>query len=85
MSTPDTSRRDTPGSSNEPPSVDESPSSNKPIRKQVGGEQEEDDQRSPAQQLWDLRQRMIDLGIDFGNDNERIRKVVGRSRDTVSR
>ncbi len=53
--------------------------SEKPIRKQVGRPREEE--KSPAQQLWDLRQRMLDLGIDFGNDNERIRKVVGGPRD----
>lgn len=56
--------------------------SHKPIRKQVGRPRENPQKKkSPAQQLWDLRQRMIDLGIDFGNDNERIRKVVGGSRD----
>jgi hypothetical protein len=53
------------------------------IRKQVGAAPGEDleDEKSPAQGLWDLRARMIRLGIDFGNDNERIRKTVGRPRD----
>lgn len=58
----------------------------KPIRKQVGRPRENPEkEKSPVQQLLDLRQRMIDLGNDLGNDSERIRKVVGRSRDTVRR
>lgn len=55
------------------------------IRKEVGGGDNDTGpdatEKSPAQRLWDLRARMIRLGIDFGNDNERIRKIVGRPRD----
>ena len=33
--------------------------------------------RNPIRRVWKLRERMLRLGIDFGNDDERIRKVVG--------
>jgi hypothetical protein len=44
------------------------------IRKVVGMRP---DTKNPVRRVWELRERMLRLGIDFGNDDERIRKVVG--------
>lgn len=44
------------------------------IRKVVGMRP---DTKNPVRRVWELRVRMLRLGIDFGNDDERIRKVVG--------
>lgn len=47
------------------------------IRKVVGTHP---DTENPVRRVWELRERMLRLGIDFGNDDERIRKVVGGSQ-----
>jgi hypothetical protein len=44
------------------------------IRKVVGSRSEPE---NPIRRVWKLRERMLRLGIDFDDDDERIRKVVG--------
>lgn len=46
------------------------------IRKIVGSRSESG---NPVRRVWRLRERMLRLGIEFEDDDERIRKVVGRS------
>jgi hypothetical protein len=46
------------------------------IRKTVGSRS---DPENPIRRVWTLRERMLRLGIDFDDDDERIRKVVGGS------
>lgn len=46
------------------------------IRKVVGQKRETE---RPLQRMYVLWQRLVALGIDQPNKNERIRKVVGRS------
>ena len=45
------------------------------IRKTVGSYSEPE---NPIQRVWRLRERMLHLGIEFEDDDERIRKIVGR-------
>ncbi len=46
------------------------------IRKAVGRTRE----KRPLQQLWELRERMLALGVDLkAGKDERIRKAVGRT------
>lgn len=45
------------------------------IRKKVGRKQE----KRPLQRVWELRQRLMKLGVEFDNKDERIRKIVSRS------
>ena len=33
---------------------------------------------NPIRRVWRLRERMLHLGIEFEDDDERIRKIVGR-------
>ena len=48
-------------------------------RKKLVGKQEPD---RPLQRVWELRERLIRLGVEFDDDDERIRKVVcGSKRD----
>jgi len=49
------------------------------VRRVVGTPR--DDASSILDRMWELRERMIALGVDVENDDERIRKVVGRPRD----
>lgn len=51
------------------------------VRRVVGTPRDPEDASSVLDRMWDLRERMIALGIDFENDDERIRKVVGRPRN----
>lgn len=46
------------------------------IRKTVGSYSGPE---NPIRRVWRLRERMLHLGIEFEDDDERIRKVVGRS------
>ena len=48
------------------------------VRKTVG--RDRNLYQRPLQRVWILRERMRRLGIEFENDDERIRKVVGRSK-----
>jgi len=50
--------------------------SNEKIRMTVGSNSERE---NPIRRVWRLRERMLHLGIEFKADDERIRKVVGRS------
>lgn len=43
------------------------------IRKQVGQKEE----ASILDRVWNLRNRLIELGVDFEDDDEWIRKTVG--------
>ena len=45
------------------------------IRKTVGGDSGAE---NPIRRVWKLRERMLHLGIEFEDDDERIRNVVGR-------
>ena len=49
------------------------------IRKTVGRTTERE--KRPLERMWKLRQRLLELGVDLTKDDERIRKVVGRSGD----
>ena len=51
----------------------------KHVRKTVGRQTNPPDDL--LQRVWILRDRMLRLGIEFENDDERIRKVVGESRE----
>ncbi len=46
------------------------------IRRIIGSYSESE---NPIRRVWQLRKRMLRLGIEFEDDDERIRKVVGRS------
>jgi ribulose 1,5-bisphosphate carboxylase large subunit-like protein len=49
------------------------------IRKTVGRTKERE--KRLLERMWKLRQRLLELGVDLTKDDERIRKVVGRSGD----
>lgn len=48
------------------------------IRKVVGSGQ--DRSENPIRRAWRLRQRMLTLGIEFEDDDERIRRTVGSAQ-----
>jgi len=50
--------------------------SSEKIRKTVGSDPRAE---NPIRRVWKLRERMLHLGIEFEDDDERIRKIVGRS------
>ncbi|PSQ74822.1 MAG: hypothetical protein BRD39_01155 [Bacteroidetes bacterium QH_9_64_21] len=50
--------------------------SSEKIRKTVGSDSGFE---NPVRRVWRLRERMLRLGIEFEDDDERIRKIVGRS------
>ncbi|MFP4228738.1 MAG: hypothetical protein ACLFTE_07925 [Salinivenus sp.] len=45
------------------------------IRRTVGTDSESE---NPIRRVWRLRERMLHLDIEFEDDGERIRKMVGR-------
>jgi len=45
------------------------------IRKEVGSRSVSE---NPIRRVWQLRERLLHLGIEFEDDDERIRKLVGR-------
>jgi hypothetical protein len=45
------------------------------IRKTVGSDSRAE---NPVRRIWKLRERMLHLGIEFEEEDERIRKTVGR-------
>ena len=47
------------------------------IRRTVGSDSGSE---NPIRRVWRLRERMLHLEIEFEDDDERIRKVVGRSK-----
>jgi len=52
--------------------------SSEKIRKIVGSNSGAE---NPIRRVWHLRERMLHLGIEFEDDDERIRKVVGREKE----